>query len=185
MKFKQFNFKKVNSTNDVAIRIIKNTNYKYGIITSEKQKKGRGRYGKKWISYKGNLFVSIFFSLEKIKISLKKLTNVNCFLIKKLISSYYKKHVKIKPPNDILIDKKKICGILQEILKKSNKTYMIVGIGINLIKSPKIKNYPTTSLFEITNNKFNKKHVISRLKNIYENFLPQFSKLNLKDLKII
>ena len=50
MRFKQFNFKKVNSTNDVAIRIIKNTNYKYGIITSEKQEKGRGRYGKKWIS---------------------------------------------------------------------------------------------------------------------------------------
>ena len=184
MKFKQFNFKKVNSTNDVAIRIIKNTNYKYGIITSEKQKKGRGRYGKKWISYKGNLFVSIFFSLEKIKISLKKLTNVNCFLIKKLISSYYKKHVKIKPPNDILIDKKKICGILQVTLKKSNVTFIIVGIGINLIKSPNIKNYPTTNLFELTNSKINKNKIISDLNIIYKNFVKKLSKQTLKKINL-
>jgi len=185
MKLKKFNFKKVKCTNDVAIRLIKNSNNKFGMIVAEKQNNGRGQHGKKWISYNGNLFVSIFFSLDKINLTLKQLTKINCFLVKKLLSFYCKKKISIKLPNDLLIDKKKICGILQEILKKSNKTYMIVGIGINLIKSPKIKNYPTTSLFEITNNKFNKKHVISRLKNIYENFLPQFSKLNLKDLKII
>ena len=61
MKLKRFNFKSVNSTNDIAIRLIKNSKNKNGIIVTEKQKKGRGQYGKKWISYKGNLFVSIFF----------------------------------------------------------------------------------------------------------------------------
>ena len=55
MKLKKFNFKKINSTNNTAIRIIKNTNNKSGIVIAETQKKGRGQYGKKWISYKGNI----------------------------------------------------------------------------------------------------------------------------------
>ena len=42
MKLKQFNFKTINSTNDLAIKIIKNTNNKSGIVIAEKQKKGRG-----------------------------------------------------------------------------------------------------------------------------------------------
>ena len=44
----RYNFKIVNSTNDLAIKIIKNTKNKSGIVTAEKQKKGRGQYGKKW-----------------------------------------------------------------------------------------------------------------------------------------
>ena len=61
MKFKIFRFKKVKSTNDTAIRIIKNLNYKYGMVVSDTQTKGKGQYGKKWISHKGNLFVSFFY----------------------------------------------------------------------------------------------------------------------------
>ena len=58
---KKYEFKCVNSTNDTAIKLIQKGNEK-GIIFSDNQKKGKGRYGKKWISIKGNLFVSIFFS---------------------------------------------------------------------------------------------------------------------------
>ena len=61
MKLKKFNFKKINSTNDTAIRIIKSTNNRSGIVITKNQKKGKGQYGRKWTSYNGNLFVSIFF----------------------------------------------------------------------------------------------------------------------------
>ena len=107
MKLKKFKFKIINSTNDIAIRLIKKTNNKFGIIVAENQKKGRGQRGNKWISYKGNLFVSIFFSLDKINMSLKQLTKTNCFLIKKTLSQFCKKKIYIKPPNDLLINKKK------------------------------------------------------------------------------
>ena len=53
MKFKKFFYKKVNSTNDIALKKIK-SGYKKGIIISEYQNKGRGQFGKKWISLKGN-----------------------------------------------------------------------------------------------------------------------------------
>ena len=169
MKLKKFNFKRVNSTNNLAIKIIKNSNCNFGMIIADTQKKGKGQYGKKWISYKGNLFVSIFFKFDRIKISLKQMTKINCLIVKKLLSNYYKKKITFQNRNDLLIDKKKISGILQEKLIYQNQTFLIVGIGINLIKSPKIKNYPTTNLFKLTDVKIDKDDAILRLKKIYEN----------------
>ena len=168
MKLKIFRFKQVNSTNNTAVRIIKKTNLDYGMIISEMQNNGRGQYGKKWISYKGNLFISFFYSLEKIDIALKQLTKINCLLVKKLLSFYYKKKIILKKPNDLLINRKKICGILQETLIKLDKKFLIVGIGINLIKSPYIRNYPTTYLSEIVNKNIKKKEIENKLKKIFE-----------------
>ena len=182
MKLKKFKFKTVNSTNELAIKIIKNSKCKSGIIIAEKQKKGKGQHGKKWISYKGNLFVSIFFTVDKINIPLKKMTKINCLLIKKLLSFYYKGKVTVKEPNDLLVNKKKISGILQEILTHSNQTFIIIGIGINLIKSPYIRNYPTTNILDLTNIKIDKNNVILRLKKIYEEFILKFLKFNVINL---
>ena len=168
MKFKIFKFKKVKSTNNSAIRIIKNSNTDYGMIIANKQVSGRGQYGKKWISYNGNLFVSFFYKLDHIKISLKQVTKINCLLVKKLLSIYYKKKITYKKPNDLLIDKKKICGILQEKISKLNKKYLIVGIGINLIKDPNLKNYPTTNLSELLNKKIPKNKIEKQIKKIFE-----------------
>ena len=67
-----------------------------------------------------------------------------------------KKKIKIKQPNDILIDNKKICGILVESSKYKKNLYLIIGIGLNLISSPKIKNYSTTFLNRYVKNKIDK-----------------------------
>jgi len=171
MIIRKFNYKCVNSTNDIAINLIKQKNLKVGLVIAERQKKGRGQRGKKWISYKGNLFVSIFFSLEKINLNIEQLTKINVKLIIKLLSKYYKNKIKIKMPNDILINKKKICGILQETIQKKNIKYLIVGIGLNLIKSPNILSYPTTNLYDLTEKKICANKIISELKYIYKVFL--------------
>ena len=177
MKLKQFNFKKVLSTNQTTIRLIKNSKNEFGFITSENQLNGRGQYGRKWISYNGNIFVSIFYKLDKINLSISSLTKKNCFLVKKVISKYYKKKITFKSPNDLLINKKKICGILQEKIQKFHKKYLIVGIGINLIKSPNIPNDPTTNLFDVTNRKINKKKIEKELKITFEKFLSKYYKI--------
>ena len=168
MKFKIFRFKKVESTNNSAIRIIKNSNIDYGMVIANKQKSGKGQYGKKWISYNGNLFVSFFYKLDHLTVSLKKITKINCLLVKKLLSFYYKKKITFKKPNDLLINKKKICGILQEKISKLNKKYLIVGIGINLIKNPNLKNYPTTNLSELLSKKVSKNKIEKQIKKIFE-----------------
>ena len=168
MKFKIFRFKKVNSTNNTAIRIIRNSNLNYGMVISEMQNNGRGQYGKKWISYKGNLFISFFYNLENFTVSVKQLTKINCLLVKKLLSLYCKNKIIFKKPNDLLIDRKKICGILQETLIKLNKKYLIVGIGINLIKNPYINNYPTINLLDLTKKKILKSKIENEIKKIFE-----------------
>jgi len=182
MKLKKFNFKIVNSTNDQAIRIIKNTNNRTGIVIADGQKKGKGKYGKKWMSYKGNLFTSIFFPIDKINISLKELTKVNCLLVRKLLSDFYKSEILIKEPNDLLINDMKISGILQETMSKSGTVFIVVGIGVNLIKSPYIKNYLTTNLFDLTNTKITPSNAALKIKKIYEKYIPIFPKFNVKNI---
>ena len=180
MKFKKFKFKKVKSTNNTAIRIIKSSNFKCGMVISDSQTMGRGQYSKKWISNKGNLFVSFFYELKNIKLSLPRLTKINCLLIKKLLKIYYKKDIIFKKPNDLLIQKKKISGILQEIISVFDNKFLIVGIGINIKKSPKIRNYPTICLDELTSKTINKRELENKLKLIFErNFLKMY-KLNKK-----
>ena len=173
MKFKIYRFNNVKSTNNSAIRIIKNSNTDYGMIITNKQKSGRGQYGKKWISYNGNLFVSFFYKLENLAVSIKQITSINCLLVKKLLSIYYKKKIIFKKPNDLLINKKKICGILQEKISKLNKRYLVIGIGINLIKNPKLKNYPTTNLSELLNKKVSKSKIEKQIKKIFETKLTK------------
>jgi len=67
MRYKIFRFKRVKSTNNTAIRIIKETNCNFGMVISETQAKGKGQYGRKWISLKGNLFVSFFNEFNKTR----------------------------------------------------------------------------------------------------------------------
>ena len=176
MKFKIFNFQKVKSTNDTAIRIIKNSDIDYGLVVSESQTNGRGQYGKKWVSYKENLFISFFFVIENLSISLKQMTKINCLMVKKFLAVYCKKKIIYKEPNDLLIDKKKICGILHETVNKFDTKYLVIGIGINLTKNPEIENYPTTNLRNFTKKTLNKKKLINELKNIFEVNLNKFYK---------
>jgi BirA family biotin operon repressor/biotin-[acetyl-CoA-carboxylase] ligase len=176
MKFKKFIFKKVISTNLTAINLLKKSQLNYGMITADLQTKGKGQYGRKWISIKGNLFVSFFYNLDKINLSLKKITKLNCNLVKKTISNFYKKIIFFKEPNDLMIDGKKICGILQEVVYRNDKKFLVIGIGINVVKNPLIFDYPTTNLCEITGKNYNKNNVEKLLIFNFENKFRKFFK---------
>ncbi len=173
MIINKFNYGKVNSTNDLALNLIRTTRYKSGFIIASNQIKGRGRHGNNWISKKGNLFVTIFFALKSIDLSISKLTSINLNIIKKLLSMYTKEKIYIKKPNDIMINKKKICGILQEVVSKRGNNYFIVGIGLNVNNKPKINNYPTICLKDLINKKIEIKEISNDLFNLYRIFLKK------------
>ena len=177
MKLKKFKFKKVNSTNNTAIRLIKSKNFKSGMVVTEFQLKGKGQYGRKWISNKGNLFVSFFHEISLSNISISKITNINCLLVKKLLSKYTKKKIVFKKPNDLLVDKKKISGILQETILYSNKIFLITGIGININTNPIIKDYPATNICELTKKSIIKVKVENNLKQLFEKNLENLYKI--------
>ena len=177
MKLKRFKFKRVKSTNNTAIRIIKERNYNLGMVIAETQTNGRGQYGRKWISSKGNLFVSFFNELNKKNLSINTITKINCLLVKKFLSTFTTKKIIFKKPNDLLIDKKKISGILQEVIFLNKKKFLITGIGINIIKNPYIRNYPATNLQEVTKKNISKSNVENKLKQLFEKSLFKLYKI--------
>ena len=73
------------------------------MIIATQQTKGRGRMGRKWISLRGNLFLSFFFQINK-KLSLGKATKKNCSILKDILKKFVFAPIKIKPPNDIFIN---------------------------------------------------------------------------------
>ena len=177
MKLKKFRFKKVKSTNDTAIRLIRKKKFKSGMVSAEIQSKGKGRYGRKWISYKGNLFVSFFYELSLTNMSISMITKINCLLVKKLLSKYTKKKILFKRPNDLLIDKKKISGILQEKIFFLDKVFLITGIGINISKNPNIKKYAATNMRELTEKSITKLKIENDLKQLFEINLAKLYKI--------
>lgn len=148
---------KTNSTNEFCINLIKNNISTNGIVSAEIQTNGRGRYGNKWISKKGNVFLSFYKKIKLqrdiIKYQYKVLKIVKNFLIKKGLKE---QNIQIKDPNDILINNKKICGILVESYKNNKSLFVIAGIGLNLASSPNLKKYRTTFLNKYLKKKVNK-----------------------------
>ena len=190
MKFKCFSYGSVKSTNSSAMYLIKKKNYHNGFILATSQKKGRGRHGKKWISKKGNFFSTIFFQIKKNYPTVEQFTIINSLLNIDVIKNYCGKNkINFKPPNDILVNNKKICGILQEVITKDKNKYLIVGIGINLVTNPKIKKYISTNIYKETNIKPDLNKISEQVLKKYENFFKNikkysFSKFKLKSKKL-
>ena len=129
MKLKKFKFKKVKSTNNTAIRIIKETKYNLGMVVAETQVNGRGQYGRKWISSKGNLFVSFFNEINKKKISINAITKINCILVKKLLSSFTNKKILFKKPSNFSRPIAKIKSGRVLIIQKCERNWCKIKSG--------------------------------------------------------
>ena len=164
---------KLDSTNNFAQEIIKKKLSNFGIVISDLQNKGKGKYGKKWISKKGNFFASIFLRIKNYKkitdLQYKTLNILLKFFIKKGIN---KNLVSIKEPNDILINGNKVCGILIESCSFEKKIFGFVGIGINLSSSPNVAEYKTTFL----NKYFKKKMTINEILILLKKTIKEFKK---------
>ncbi len=184
MKFKIFKIETITSTNDAAVNLIKK-NENSGLVYAKNQTRGRGTRGKKWISNKGNLFVTLFFPLEKNFPSFSEFSIINPVIISEEIIKYYaNKKVTLKFPNDIFLNGKKICGILQEIITFNNINYLIIGIGMNVISNPEIINkYKATNLLTETKKRIHIKIIIDKIISSYENFFINLKSYNFKSFK--
>lgn len=118
----------IDSTNSYALRELANLPDQQ-IITAECQTLGRGRLDRKWVSDNThNLYLSIVLKPENKSI-FPWLSQLTAVALAKTINSYLPlAQAKIKFPNDILVDNKKIAGILVE----TKKIGAVVGIGVNL-----------------------------------------------------
>ncbi len=170
MKIQIIKYDSVDSTNNVAIRRIKKGKIKPTLIIANLQKKGRGQYGRKWTSYRGNIFMSFYFNLKK-SVTIRSLSKKIYTTLKKSLEKFVNEKITIKLPNDLLIKGSKVCGILQETVTYNNDKYFIVGIGINVINSPKINNKQVSFLQKYNNNKINKNDIYTNIKKNFEKFI--------------
>jgi BirA family transcriptional regulator, biotin operon repressor / biotin---[acetyl-CoA-carboxylase] ligase len=123
----------VDSTNTYAKRLAAEGAEEGTVVISEEQTSGRGRLGREWISpkYKG-IWMSIILRPDMEPMSVPGITQVAAAAVSKALRSLGVKAY-IKWPNDIILNYKKICGILTEMSGEINKVnYVIVGIGINV-----------------------------------------------------
>ncbi len=185
MEFEIFKFGSVTSTNDVAINLIQKKKKILGCIYAKKQTKGRGTHGKVWISEEGNLFGSIFFPLEKKYPPFNEFSIINPVIISSVIGNFCdKKNITFKSPNDVFLNKKKICGILQELVTVNSRKFLIIGIGLNIISNPNVNNeYETTNILLETKKKPSIKEMINLIISSYEKFFINLNSYNYKDFK--
>jgi len=185
MKFEIFKFENVTSTNDIAINLIKKEQKETGCVYAETQTKGRGTHGKEWISDKGNLFGSIFFPLKNNYPSFNEFSTINPIIISDVIEHFCeKKSINLKFPNDIFVNRKKICGILQELIVSNNKKFLIIGIGVNIVSNPNVNNiYQATNILLETQKKPKINEIIDLIIFSYEKFFIDLNSYNYKHFK--
>jgi len=147
----------IDSTNNYTLRMKESLSFKEGLmVTASYQTGGNGQRGKSWESLKGdNLLISIVIEPN---ISIQ-----NQFLLSKCVAlalydllSLYANDVSIKWPNDILVGRQKIAGILiQNILKRNEITHSVIGVGLN-VNQTEFKTYSpkATSLKLLLNRTF-------------------------------
>jgi len=148
-------YDEISSTN-LKAKELAQKNAKHGtIVISNIQKKGRGRFDRTWESPEGGLYFSIVLKPKCKPDKATLLPLVGALSVCKTITSFSDLYVKIKWPNDVLTNGKKISGMLLESESdKNGLKYVILGIGINLntdlsALSKKLHSVSTSISYEI------------------------------------
>ncbi len=147
------------STNSLAKQLARDGADHLTLVWAHQQTSGRGRYGREWVSSVGNVFWSMILRPSADWPSLSGLSHVAALAVHATITCFVGQasQVQIKWPNDVLVNSKKIAGILLEAKpsginvssltsESSSSRWVVVGIGINVIHFPEGVDYPATSL---------------------------------------
>lgn len=150
-------FESLDSTNETAVEWALDGAEDYSLVIANQQEKGKGRVGRRWITIPG---AALAFSLlirprpqERIQPAsvIPRFTGLGAVGVCQTLQTHYGLTAKIKWPNDILVNQRKICGVLAEAQWVGDRlTAVILGVGINIASNavPRdfVLNFPATSL---------------------------------------
>jgi len=127
-------FQEIDSTNTYARKLAENGAAEGGIIIAESQSQGRGRLGRRWESPPfSNLYLSFILRPDLFPRHAPQITLTAAVAVAETVGAFIIRSPSIKWPNDILIDGKKLAGILSEAACDAERIeYVILGIGLNL-----------------------------------------------------
>ena len=162
-------FETINSTNSYAKQILNKSPVEGTIILADIQTQGRGRKNRKWSSPRGGLWFSIILYPNIPYEKGMLITMAVSISISQAVEEITNIRPIIKWPNDLLIDGKKVCGILTEFDTTGNIKGCVVGVGIN------VNNYIDCDLKEIATSLSNKYGSKINLKNLLQSILRNFN----------
>jgi BirA family biotin operon repressor/biotin-[acetyl-CoA-carboxylase] ligase len=180
-------FQKLSSTNTVAKEQAKKGAKEGTVIIAETQTHGHGRLNRPWISPKGGVWLSVILRPKFAPEEAPKMTLITSVAVAKTLHRLYSLKAEIKWPNDVLVDNKKVCGILTEA-STNGKTvnFIIVGIGINanftLEALPDNLQMTATTLKEVLRENVNVEKLICALLKEFEEQYVLFREKKFKAL---
>lgn len=183
----------VDSTNNLAIELSKDDNPDGLVVIADKQTGGRGRRGNEWCSPEGNLYMSVVFS-PSLRVSnnivenslIQLITLMSGVAIVDAVDNLTGIKVSLKWPNDLIIEDKKVGGILTESrYHASSIKYLVIGIGINITDRafpPSIVNR-AISLSQFTNNTISRDELVFEILKSLDKWYRIFKEQEVDEIK--
>ena len=160
-------YEQINSTHKYAQTIAQDLESDKKVIIADEQTEGIGTKGRSWYTGKGNNIAMTIILHTKRKIDeIKELPIEVAKVVQKSIKELYNYDLEIKEPNDLMLNNKKICGILTQTSTQGEKiNYILISLGFNVNEtrfSKEVKDI-ATSLKNEYKKEFDKKEIISKI----------------------
>ena len=173
-------FPVVDSTN-VKARQLAAEGYPTGtLVIAEQQEAGRGRRGRNWESAQGaGIFMTLMLKPKIDPNNASMLTLVTALAVSAAITRQTGRKADIKWPNDIVMNGKKVCGILTEMsMQNSQVEHIVIGIGVNVHNEsfPEELSKMATSLYLETGEHWNRAALIEEIGECFERYYAIFLK---------
>ena len=172
-------YKEVSSTNTIAKFLSMNGVENGTVVISEKQTKAKGRSGKSWESPLGGVWLSIILNPNVDHSKIPLITLATGVAVAKTLENIGVENPEIKWPNDIMINGKKVCGILTEAVAKFNTIESVI-IGVGIDANLDVEQFPedlqegTTTLKEVLGREGNENSLIKTFLEEFEKISEQF-----------
>ncbi len=168
MQFQILHYDTLSSTNDLAKELSQNGASEGTVVFADYQTNGRGRYERRWQSPKGkDLLFTVVVRPNGLKTNqIPIITQIAAASIRDTIEKVLGIKSSIKKPNDILIEGKKVCGILVEgstVSARHTTDNLIVGVGINVNSKRRELLKTATSLHEVSGDTYDRGKLLESL----------------------
>ncbi|NGX32132.1 MAG: Bifunctional ligase/repressor BirA [Candidatus Anoxychlamydiales bacterium] len=179
MGFDDIFLKTVDSTQEYAKKnVAKFNKSKITCISADIQTKGKGRFNREWLSPDGdNLNITFYFQLKSKCLHLVSIAHILALSLTKVLRDS-NLDPKIKWPNDVMLDNKKLAGMLCEIQTKNEIADIFLGVGINVNANEEFLSkidQKATSLKVETKKTWDKNELLKNLKEAFYNNLKLFN----------
>lgn len=174
-------FDTIDSTNTKAQELVEKGYPSGTLVVADKQESGKGRRGRSWVSPSGTgIFMTLMIKPDINPNNASMLTLVAALAVAKAITSVTGEEALIKWPNDIVINGKKVCGILTEMNAQFDYiNHIVVGIGINVHNESfpeEISQMASSLMIEAGGKRFHRAQIIAETMSYFEQYYDTFLK---------